>query len=103
MELEEKLKYKAYHHQYEEGDILCLKDSSELQNINQILLEMYKSFDDLNGTSWYLSKEKKDLLKDKKLKVVSTISWHLGIPFYVLEDLENDKFVFCLAEFYLRK
>lgn len=101
MEIEEKLNYAAYVHQYREGDILSLKDSNELENINQILLENYKSIDYLSGTIWYLTKEKQEPLMQRKLKVVNTISWHFGIPFYILEDPENDSFLFTLAEFYL--
>jgi hypothetical protein len=103
MDLEATFNYRGYHHKYEEDDILCLKDSSELEDINQILLGIYESFDNITGTTWYLSIEQQELLKDKKLEVISCISWHLGIPFYVLKDLENDRFYVRAAEFYLRK
>ena len=105
MELDEKLNYKAYEHQYSKGDILSLKDTKELESINQILLENNEStdIDYLNSINWYLTKEKKELLIYKKLKVVNSISWHMGIPFYILEDIENNSSVVYMGEFYLKK
>ena len=103
MDLDEKLKYESYEHAFREEDILTLKDDEALKKVNTIVSEEWaENLDALADIGWYLTEQKMTELSKKQLKVLSSISWHMGIPFYIVET-ENSKEEFSLAEFYLQK
>jgi len=100
MNLNEKLNYKPYEHIYQHGDILCLKPNSELK---KIVLAFTKSNKDNCNFIWCLTQDKQEMLIGKKLKIISSISWHIGIPFYELRTIEENSKSVYLGEFYLKK
>jgi len=100
MNLNEKLNYKAYEHIYQLGDILCLKSNDNLKKINAIFTKANK--DNCNFI-WCLTQDSQEILAGKKLKVISSISWHMGIPFYELKSMEENPKNIYLGEFYLTK
>ena len=96
--LECKLDYIAYEHKYIDGDILKLKDGKVIGQINKLLDENDNSFD---SVVWFISDEKEKSLTRQKLKVINSISWHMGIPFYELRSEKNERIY--VGEFYLEK
>jgi len=102
LDLEIELKYKAYTHKYKENDVVIIQLNNNLPQINKLLCDEFTS-NILEDTSWYLSKIKSELLSNKKFIIVSCISWHVGIPFYLLADIEDDQCLVHVGEFYLKK
>jgi hypothetical protein len=100
MDLEKALDYKGYKFKYDDGDALMLKTSSEIEKINEVLYEASPEFD-YEGCQWYVSHEKFEELKYKKLFVDSHISWHVGLPFYRVKNRRGQ--IYSIAEFYLQK
>ena len=80
MNLAEQLKYRAYNHQYKEDDILLLKNIKELRQIDKILIADVNISTFINA-QWYLTQEKIKFLSGERLKVLSSVSWHMGIHF----------------------
>lgn len=99
MTLEEQLKYQSYEHQYQKNDILILKNSEDINEINKILTS--ENPDAFINVSWYLTNEKINQLSTKRLRILNCISWHMGIPFYEVEDIENKSSIVHIGEFYL--
>ncbi len=87
MNLNEKLNYKAYEHIYQLGDILFLKSYDELKTINLLFTEPNK---DSCNFIWCLTQGKQEIIANKELKVMQSISWHMGIPFYELRTMEEN-------------
>ena len=100
MLLDKQLNYQPYHHKYKENEILILKDIEELNEINKILA-CNENTDAYIGANWYLSKEKMKLLSAKRLRVLNCVSWHMGVPFYVLEEIDERSNIVHVGEFYL--
>ena len=98
MTIEEKLEMNPYMFKYEEGDIVVLKSSEEIERINAMLFDASPEFD-YDSTKWYLSSVKVNLLQNTSLTVESQVAWHMGWPFYGVEQV--DKKHFYIAEFYL--
>lgn len=100
MNLKEALNYKAYEHIYQFGDILCLKSNDELQKIELLLTKLNKD----NCTFiWCFTQDKREVIANQKLKVIKSISWHMGIPFYELSTIEDNPKTIYLGEFYLTR
>lgn len=103
MDLDEKLKYQSYEHAFVENDILTLKNEEELKQVKDFLYKEWEgNLDALSDIGWYLTPQKQIKLNNKKLKVINSISWHMGIPFYIVET-DKGKEQFSLAEFFLQK
>lgn len=100
MTLNEQLNYQAYEHQYKENNILSLKNIEDLDKVNKILIGN-ENPDAFINANWYLTKEKIKLLSNKRLRVLSCISWHMGIPFYNVEDIDDNLSIVYIGEFYL--
>ena len=100
MTLDEQLNYEAYEHQYQENSILTLKSIEDLNEINKILIGD-ENLDAFINANWYLTEEKMKLLSTKRLRVLSCVSWHMGIPFYILEGVEETSSIVYIGEFYL--
>jgi hypothetical protein len=100
MILTEQLNYQAYEHQYKENDILVLKSIEDLNKVNKTLIS-FENHDAFINANWYLTKEKIKLLSNKKLRVLSCISWHMGIPFYNIEVIDDNSNILYIGEFYL--
>ena len=99
MILSEQLNYKAYKHKYKENSILVLKSIEDLNEADRILTS-FENHDAFIHASWYLTKEKIKLLSNKRLRVLNCISWHMGIPFYRVEDIDNNLNIAYIAELY---
>jgi len=101
MNLADDLNYKGYSHKLKEGDTVTIKDISVLTSINKILIgdQEKDSYADVN---WYMTEEKMKLFSDQEFIVLNCISWHMGIPYYQLENLST-KDVVHIGEFYLIK
>ena len=102
MTLKEQLKYQPYEHKYKEDNVLVLKSVEDLNKINNILIDNENPDAFLNA-NWYLTNEKMTLLCNKKLKVISCISWHMGIAFYSFEGIKDKSVILYIGEFYLNK
>ena len=100
MLLNEQLHYQAYKHQYKENSILVLKNTEDLNKINNILISC-ENPDVFIDADWYLTKEKAKLLASKNLRVLSCVSWHMGLPFYRVEDIDDNLTIVYIGEFYL--
>jgi len=100
MILNEQLNYQAYKHQYKENSILVLKCTEDLNKVNKILISCENS-DAFIDANWYLTKKKVKLLASKNLRVLSCVSWHMGIPFYRVEDIDDNLTIVYIGEFYL--
>ena len=103
MSLDEQLSYKAYEHMYKKDDILSLKSIEGLNEINNVLNADRDIDVDANVVKWYLTKERIEALSSKKFEVLNCISWHMGIPYYILMDMEDQSSAHDVAEFYLKK
>ena len=100
MTIEEKLAFEPYRFKYVEGDRVILKSSEEIKQINSILFEASPEFD-YGTTKWYVPIENVDTLQHLSFKIISQIAWHMGWPFYQVE--QENKTTFYIAEFYLKK
>jgi len=100
MTFNEQLNCKAYTHKYKINDILVLKSSEDLNEVNNILTNVENPDACINAI-WYLTQEDIKLLSGRKLRVLSCISWHMGIPFYTLKDMESS-IIIESGEFYLK-
>ena len=97
-----KLSYSAYEHKFKEGDIVTLKDRKELNIVEQTVKEYIGDVDCCSTISWCLTQKKKYILSDSPLKVMSCISWHMGIPFYNVSKMEDLTQSWYVGEFYLQ-
>jgi len=101
MNLAKDLNYKGYSHKLKEGDTATIKDIRALTSINNILIgdQEKDAYDDVN---WYMTDEKMKLFSNQEFIVLNCISWHMGIPYYQLEN-SSTKDVVYIGEFYLNK
>ena len=100
----EDLDYTAYEYKFSDGAIVKLKEGQDLEEIeNNLLLISDNNTKWGEKITWYLNEEKKKLLSHKTLKIVSSISWHVGIPFYGVRILQEVSPLIYIAEFYLEK
>ena len=98
----ENLDYIAYEHKFSDGTIVKLKDGQDLEEVeNNVLLMTDNNTKWGENATWFLNEEKKKSLSHKTLKIVSAISWHMGIPFYEVRTLHKATKLIYIAEFYL--
>ncbi len=71
----------------------------KVKQINERLKEE-SSESDYESYSWYLTDEKIEKLKSKRVNVVNQVSWHGGLPYYVLK-LKSGK-SYDVSEFYFQ-
>ncbi|WP_457745163.1 hypothetical protein [Sulfurimonas sp.] len=92
------LDYKGYEFKYDLIERVELKDDKELNLVNEALDAKEPS-----ELSWYLDDEKRVAMRGKAFRVTNAISWHMGLPYYVVEDLDNREDMYVVGEFYLQK
>ena len=100
----EELDYTAYEHKFLDNAIVKLKEGQTLEQVeNNLLLIADNNIKWGEKITWYLNEEKRKLLSHKALKIVSSISWHFGIPFYGVITLQEATPLIYIAEFYVKK
>ncbi len=100
MSFEKNMDFEPYKFKFDGYTHLSIKSKEEVKRINERLKEESPE-SDYESYSWYLTDDKVEELKYKKSKVINQVSWHVGLPYYVLEL--NDEKSYAVAEFYLQK
>ena len=92
--------FEPYKFQYEVNTHLFVKGKKEIQDINKRLKEESPE-SDYESYAWYMTDEKIEKLKYKRVRVASQISWYGGLPYYVIELRSGQSYD--LAEFYCQE
>jgi len=102
MSFEKRMGYKPYKFKFVNQAYLAIKSKDDVRRINETLKEESPE-SDYESYSWYLTDEKVDILKSQKLKINMQVSWHGGLPFYMVQQLGAAEVTYSIAEFYLEK
>ncbi len=97
MSFEKSINFEQHKFKFDVDTYVFVKGKTEIQEINRRLKEESPE-SDYESYSWYLIDEKIEKLKYKKVKVVSQISWHGGLPYYVIELKNGQRYN--VGEFY---
>jgi hypothetical protein len=99
MSFEKSMGFDPYKFKFDGATHLFVKSEEEITQINERMKEESPE-SDYESYSWYLTDEKIEKLKYKKVNVVNQVSWHGGLPYYLVELKSGANYA--VAEFYLQ-
>ena len=100
MNFEDLMGFDPYKFQYSVDTYVFVKGKKEIYEINRRLKEESPE-SDYQSYAWYMTDEKIEKLKYKRVRVTSQISWHGGLPYYRIELRSGQGYD--VAEFYCQE